>query len=166
MLKIGNRRSPVISAIGFLGLMMSLTASTVSAQFSNANYTGRYTCNEASILDFYTAVIRYTPNGAGGYTDGVLIASLEPFASPTMLFCTYLLQPVSNYAIDTTGVGFEMLTWGAAVGNNALCPASFVDETATALRSILNANGASIRAEFASANLLNSFFPGHGTCVQ
>jgi hypothetical protein len=173
-----NRISKVIAAVGLLGLLVGLSAPRVSAQtnevvaFSNAVYAGRYACTTASDDDFFTAVIKYNPNGSGAYSDGILIASLNAFApfgtaTPSASFCTYALDlAASSYSIGTDGTGFESLSWVAATTNNGACPASFIDQTSIALRNITDTTGAITRAEFATADLLGRDEPGHGFCLK
>jgi hypothetical protein len=156
--------------------MLGLSAPMVSAQvvtFSNANYVGRYACTNAVRSDSLTAVIKYNPNGSGAYSAGTLVAALTPFApfgtaSPSMSFCNYTLDiAASSYNIASDGTGFEQLVWTAATTNNGACPPSFEDQTAIGLRNMQDATGiAVIRAEFASANLLNGNEAGHGTCLK
>jgi hypothetical protein len=176
MFRNGNRLSKLIAVVGVVSLMMALLVSRASAQvttFSNKNYNGSYACRDASDFDFFTAVFQYTPNGAGGYTTGTLVATLNNFtgfdsAAPAAQFCTFLLQTAASaYSIDTTGLGFETLTWLPSAGNNAACfPAAFfVNQTQIALRNLTSSNGATIRAEFSDDNLLDEDDPGHGTCV-
>jgi len=176
MSKNENRRSKLITALGLVGLMLGLSAPMVSAQvvtFSNANYAGRYACTNANHNDNQTAVIRYIPNGFGAYLGGTLTADLTFFApfgtaSPSMSFCDYTLDlAASSYNIAADGTGFEQLVWTAAITNNGACPLSFEDQTAIGLRNMQDASGiAVIRAEFASANLLNGNEGGHGTCLK
>jgi hypothetical protein len=180
MLRNGNPISKLIAALAVFGLTMALVAPNVSAQvtsFSTKNYNGSYSCRYAAFADFDTAVSQYSPNGSGGYTTGTLVATLNiylPFAAtpPASAFCTYFLQTgESAYSIDTTGVGFETLSWAASVTNNAACPPSWIDQDQIALRNLTTSNGATIRAEVADDDLLpitpaDVFpFPGHGTCL-
>jgi len=176
MSKNENRRSKLITALGLVGLMLGLSAPMASA-FSNANYAGRYACSAASNSDSLTAVIKYNPNGSGAYSAGTLIASLEPFDTdadllpPSMDFCFYTLDVVaSSYNIATDGTGFEQLVWTAAPTNSTTppgCPLTFTEQTAIGLRNMMDAGGVVvIRAEFATANLLNGNEGGHGTCLK
>jgi len=169
--------SKLITALGVAGLMLGLFAPRVSAQppFSNAQYTGRYACSSASDDNFFTAVIKYNPNGNGAYSAGTLVASLEPFDAdvditpPSGDFCFYTLDiPASSYTIGTDGSGFEELVWAPVTtpANPSGCPSSFEDQTAIALRNMLDTTGATIRAEFSSANLLGQDEPGHGLCLK
>jgi hypothetical protein len=154
--------------------MMALLISRASAQvtsFSNKNYSGSYSCRDASFDDFFTAVFQYTPDGGGSYTSGTLVATLNGFVAfdtspPAAQFCTYFLQTAASaYSIDTTGLGFETLTWLPSVANNANCPGTFVNQTQIALRNLTSSNGATSRAEFSDDNFLDLDAPGHGTCL-
>jgi len=174
-----NRISKVITAVGLLGMLVGLSAPRVSAEvtdqvtaFSNKVYVGRYGCTTASDDDFFTAFIKYNPNGSGAYSAGTLIAALTAFTTfvpgaASMQFCTYTLDPAaSSYSIGTDGTGFESLSWVAATPPTPGCPASFIDETSIALRNITDITGAVTRAEFASANLLGQDEAGHGACLK
>jgi hypothetical protein len=179
MSRHGNRISKLIAALGVFGLVMALAVPRVGAQvttFSAANYTGPYGCTISNNDDFDTAVIQYSPDGSGGYTTGTLVASSSAFgigfdaATPAGNYCTWFLEPSeSAYSIDSTGLGFETLTWTPSIANNAACPGAFTDEDAIALRNLTNPT-ASIRAEVADGNLFNfgvtDDFAGHGTCLN
>jgi hypothetical protein len=169
----------VIAALGVFGFMNTLWALRASAQdtFSDANYSGRYGCEISFDEDFFTAVYKYNPNGAGGYANGTLIGSLNNFAvfdntAPASQFCTYFLKTApSVYSIDSTGVGSETLSWTPSVTNNLACPGAFTDETFIVLHNISqnDQNGASIRAEVADRNFFGidpGGNAGHGTCVK
>jgi hypothetical protein len=168
-----NRITKLITALGVVGLMIGFYAPRVYAQhnttgLSTVNYTGRYACLLASDGSFYTAVFTYNPNGAGIYTNGTLIASSDAFVGglPTA-FCTYNINThLSSYTVSGHGTGFESVTWGAAGNNGAFCPPSFVDNTAIALRNVVNRNGASIDAEISDGNLLGQGFAGRGYCLK
>jgi len=175
MSRNGNRISKLIVALVVFGLSTVLWVPRMGAEvttFSVKNYNGSYACRYASFEDFFTAVSQYTPNGAGGYTTGTLVASLNAFtgfnsAAPASQFCTFFLEPsASFYSIDATGLGFEELSWTPSVANSPLCfPAAFfIDQDQIALRN-LTQNGATIRAELSDDNLLDIGVPGHGTCV-
>jgi hypothetical protein len=172
----------LMAAVGAFGLTMALAVPRVSAQvttFSTKNYSGNYGCTLKTTLDAISAVIQYHPDGNGGYTSGTLVASLQDFlvaynpAAPAGQFCTYFLQTgASAYSIDSTGVGFETLSWAPSVANPAGCgPAAgtFIDQDAIVLRNITTPV-ASIRAETADANLFDrgTAAPpnvGHGSCL-
>ena len=170
-----NSITKLITALGVLGLVIGFYVPRVNAQaphaettLSTANYSGRYVCLVTSDGDFYSAVIKYNPNGASGYSAGTLIASSDAFVGglPTA-FCTYNINThLSAYTVSGHGTGFESVTWGAAGNNGAFCPPSFVDNTAIALRNIVNKNGASIDAEISDGNLLGLGFAGHGYCLK
>jgi hypothetical protein len=173
-----NRIATLIAALGAFGFMTALWVPRASAQvtsFSDSNYTGRYGCEISFDEDFFTAVYKYNPNGAGGYANGTLIGSLNNFAvyndaAPASQFCTYFLETAASaYSVDSTGIGSETLSWTPSVANNAACPGAFIDETFIALRNITNAIGASIHADIADRNLFGIDPPGdagHGICVQ
>jgi hypothetical protein len=180
MSRHGNRISKLIAALGVFALVMALAVPRVGAQvttFSTANYTGPYACTIASDFDFFTAVIQYSPDGAGGYTTGTLVASSSAFdgigfdqATPASNYCTWFLEPsASAYSIDSTGLGFETLSWTPSVANNVNCVGAFTDEDAIALRNLTNPT-ASIRAEVADGNLFgfgaSDDFAGHGSCLN
>jgi len=170
-----NSMTKLIMALGVLGLAMGLSAPRVNAQaphalttFSAKNYNGRYVCLVASDGDFYSAVIKYNPNGAGGYTQvGTLIASDDAFpGGMNNAFCTYNLNlPVSAYTIDGHGLGFEKLAWNLVSGPSS-CPVTFIDNTAIALRNLINNNAAVVDSEFSDGNLLGQGFAGHGYCLK
>jgi len=167
-------KSKIIAGLAVVGVLMVLSSSRASAQLTVANYVGRYACTNASDDDFFTAIIKYGPNGGGAYTAGTLIASANAFVGfPTVSasgdYCIYTLDPAaSSYSIGTDGTGFEELTWTSTGTNNATlgCPGSFGDQTAIGLRNDLNPDGSTIRAEFASVNLLDENEPGHGHCLK
>jgi len=181
MSRNGNRISKLIVALGVFGLSTVVWVPRMSAEvttFSVKNYNGSYACRYASSDDFFTAVSQYTPNGAGGYTTGTLVETINNFdgfdeAAPASQFCTFFLQPsASFYSIDTTGLGFEELSWIPSVANDpVLCfpTAFFIDQDQIALRNLTSSNGATIRAEVSDDNLLGTgtlfSTPGHGTCV-
>jgi hypothetical protein len=168
----------LIGALGVVGLVMSLGAPRSGAEvssFSAAIYSNRYVCALTTDFDFQTAVAKYNPNGAGGYTAGTLIASLNGFdtdAAGQSGFCQYSLDTTSSfYTIDGHGLGFEKLVWTAAASNDTACPdsnpaASFTDLTAIAVRNVTNANGQIIEAEVSSDNLLDQGEAGHGYCLK
>jgi len=168
MSRNGNRILKLIAALGVFGLMMAFSVARVSA-FSDANFKGSYACSDSSDADFFTAVFQYTPDGAGGYSTGTLVASLDPFfpfnpSAPASQFCTYFLQTAASaYSIDTTGLGFETLSWTPSVANNPLCPGTFINESQTALGNELK-SGIASTAEYSDDNLLDIGDPGHGTC--
>ena len=172
-----NRKSKIMIGLATFGLLVGLNAPRVSA-LDASNYKGRYGCGvasdeDATLGDFFTAIIRYRPNGSGAYDAGTLVASLTAFATPfpvvstTGDYCKYALDvAASSYSISSQGTGFEVLSWTASSTNPAACPASFIDETAIGLRNDLNAAGQTARAEFVSVNLLGEDEAGHGTCYK
>ncbi len=174
MSNIKNHKSKAIVGFVAVALMMGMSLPKAHAQLSSANYSGRYACASASDDNFYTAIIKYGPNGSGAYAAGTLIASADAFTtfptvSPTGDYCIYTLDTAaSSYSIGSDGSGFESLSWTSTGPNNATlgCPGSFVDQTAIGLRNDLNASGATLRSEFTSANLLGEDEPGHGHCLK
>jgi hypothetical protein len=175
-----NSRVKAVSIVGACGLLIAVGGRPATAQvssFSPANYNGRYVCTNASDFDFYTAVIKYNPNGQGGYTAGTMVANDDAFlfGDPTK-FCSYTLNTASSfYTLDGHGLGFEKLVWTGAGSNDASCPcagntcngtSSFTDQTAIALRNLTNSNGVVIDAEFSSGNLLDQLSSGHGYCLK
>jgi len=157
--------------LGACGLLVAFGNTAANAQvssFSTANYDNRYVCTNAADADFFTAVIKYNPNGAGGYTAGTLVASSDAFLGGAPdTFCNYTLNTTTSaYTISGQGLGFEKLVWTAASSNAAVCPASFVDNTAIALRNLTNSNGIVVDAEFSSGNLLGQLESGHGYCLK
>jgi len=161
-----NRIAKLIAVLGVFGLTMAFSVPTVSAQittFSAASYSGRYGCNLSFDEDFFTAVYKYNPSGAGGYgSGGTLIGSLNNFVFPFNIgapagqFCTYFLQPANSvYTVDSTGVGNEILSWVPSVANSPFCPGAFIDETFFALSSIAttSSSGISTHAVVADRNL-------------
>jgi len=170
-----NSISKLIAALGVLGLVIGLSAPKASAQaphaeatLSAANYTGRYVCRSASDGDFFTAVTKYNPNGAGRYTAGTLIASDDAFiGGSASAFCTYTLSTVQSlFTINGHGLGFEKLVWIASSTNPVSCPPNFIDNTAIALRNLINNNMAVVEADFSSGNLLAQGKAGHGYCLK
>jgi hypothetical protein len=173
-----NRTSKLIAALGVFSLMMGLSIPKVSAEvitFSDAQYSGRYGCVVSSDHDFFTAVVKYNPDGAGGYLVGIMIASLNNFAlyntaAPAGQFCTYFLDTAASaYSIDSTGAGFETLSWLPSVTNNGAClpTVAWTDETAIVLRNLTEGLGRNtISSDFTSNNLLDEDLSGHGTCLK
>jgi hypothetical protein len=173
-----NRKSKIIVGLAVFGLLITLYAPRASA-FTAANYSGRYACGVTAtsgavgLGDFFTAIIRYRPNGAGAYDAGTLIASLTAFATPFPIvsatgdYCTYALDPAaSSYTIGSDGTGNEVISWVASATNPAGCPGSFIDQTAIGVRNDLNVANQSIRAEFVDADLLGQDEAGRGTCLK
>jgi hypothetical protein len=169
-----NNITTLITALGVLGLAIGLSAPRAYAQaphaevtLSTANYSGRYGCLVTSDSGFYTAVVKYNPSGTGTYTAGTLVASDDAFPlGLATAFCTYSLNGDSFYSIDGHGLGFEKLIWNAASTNDPSCPGTFIDNTAIALRNLININGAVIDSEFSDGNLLSQGFAGHGYCLK
>jgi hypothetical protein len=171
-----HRISKLVAALGGVGLLLGLSVPRAGAElstFSAANFSGRYVCTEASDDDFFTAVIKYGPNGGGAYAAGTLVAAendfVSPFvSSPSMAFCTYTLDTTgSSYNITSTGFGFEQLVWTLTSTNpNCTGPASFVDQHIIILRNTPNAANQVQRADFSSVNNLGETDAGHGTCVK
>ncbi len=179
-----NSISKLITSLGLVGLVMCFCTPIVSAQepaavpaggFTNAVYSGRYVCNVSSSnesiggTEFYTATIKYNPDGGGGYSGtGTLTAADDAFPGGSGSHtCSYTLDPSSSYAITSNGTGFERLVWNANSGNEAgVCPATFTDLRAIALRNLLNNNGKVVDAEVSSTNLLGFPTAGHGYCLK
>ena len=169
-----NSMTKLIRALGVLGLVIGFYVPRVNAQaphaettLSTANYSGRYVCLVTSDGDFYSAVIKYNPNGASGYSAGTLIASDDAFTGGlATAFCTYSINGSSLYTIDGHGLGFEKLIWNAASTNDPSCPTAFIDNTAIALRNLINNNGAVVDSEISDGNLLGQGFAGHGYCLK
>jgi hypothetical protein len=191
MSKDKNSMFKLIMSIGLVGLAMCFYTPRVNAQdtqdgpkavvageFTNAFYSGRYICNVSTNFasstgttngtEFYTAVIKYNPNGGGGYSGvGTLNASDAAFTGGSgTAFCSYTLDPTSAYAITSNGTGFEKLVWDASSSNETVCPASFTDLRAIALRNLLNNNGIVIDSEVSSTNLLGEATAGRGYCLK
>ena len=171
-----NRKSKIIAGWAAFALLVSLYVPRASA-FDATNFRGRYACSaeagNGTLGDFFSAIIRYFPNGGGAYQAGTLVASLTAFATPfpvvsaTGDYCAYALDvAASSYTIGSDGTGFEVLSWVASSTNPAGCPASFTDQTAIGIRNILSADNQTIRAEFVDADLLGSDEAGHGTCLK
>jgi hypothetical protein len=174
--------SKLIASLGVVGLVIGFCAPRASAQvpageFTAANYSGRYACvastgpaiaNAAGNQgEFASAVIKYKPNGSGGYSGtGILSANDSAFGGSGTAFCSYTLATGSFYTISGDGTGFEKLIWTASTSNEAVCPASFTDLRDIALRNVLNINNVVIDAEFSSVNLLGQTSAGHGYCLK
>ena len=182
MLKQKNSMFKLIISLGLVGLAMCFCTPRASAQdgpaavpagqFTNAIYSGRYVCNVSSNdqgvgTAFFTAVIKYNPNGGGGFSGtGTLKAADDAFGGSGSAFCTYTLDPTSSYAINSKGTGVETLVWDASSGNESICPLSFRDLRAIALRNRLNNNGVTIDSEVSSTNLLGQATAGRGFCQK
>jgi hypothetical protein len=169
-----NNKSKVITSLAVVGLLVALYAPGASA-FDTTSYSGRYACNvsanNGTVGSFFTAVIRYRPNGSGAYQGGDLYASLSAFAATptpgTADFCHYTLDVgASSYSIGADGTGNEALSWVADTTNNAACPASFVDQTAIGVRNVLDVTNTTVRAELVDADLLGVDESGSGTCYK
>jgi hypothetical protein len=170
-----HRISKLVAALGGVGLLLGLSVPKAGAflsTFSTKNYSGRYVCTEASDDDFFTAVIKYGPNGGGAFMAGTLVAAennflFPPVDIPALAFCPYELNlAASSYTISDDGHGFEQLTW-TQTPVNANCPvASFTDQAIIALRNTPNAANQVQRADFSSVNLLGQTDAGHGTCYK
>lgn len=166
-----HSKSRVITILAVVGLLMSLSVPRANA-LGSANYSGRYACTVATAGDFATAVIKYGPNGGGAYNGGTLIASVNAFSTfPNAAgnYCEYSLDiGMSAYVIDSTGVGFETLSWTptASTASNASCPAAFVDQTAIGLSTDINSSGSTMSSVFVDNNLLGVNAAGHGHCLK
>jgi hypothetical protein len=169
----------IIVSLGVLGLVIGFCAPRVNAQvpagaFTNAHYSGRYACiattglNSSSGGEGASAVMKLKPNGAGGYdSTSILSANDSAFGGSGTSFCSYTLDTTqSAYTVSSDGTGFESLVWTASSANEAVCPASFTDLRAIALRNLLNINGVVIDVEFSSANLLGLVSAGNGYCLK
>jgi hypothetical protein len=53
--------------------------------FTDADFGRQSFCAPESDSDFFTAVIKYTPNGRGAYTGGILVGSLDAFGGTLIL---------------------------------------------------------------------------------
>lgn len=170
-----HRIAKLVAAVGGVGLLIGLSVPRAGAElstFSSKNYSGRYVCTEASDDDFFTAVIKYGPNGGGAYTAGTLIGAennflFPPTDIPALAFCPYDLNlAASSYTISADGHGFEQLVW-SQTPVNPNCPiTTFIDQHIIALRNTPNAQDQVQRADFASVNLFDQADAGHGTCVK
>jgi hypothetical protein len=179
--------SKLIASLGVFSLVIGFCAPDVSAvannpavpagSFSAANYSGRYGCVESTGPaigvaagnqgEFASAVMKIKPNGSGGYNaTSTLSANDSAFGGSGTSFCSYTLTTGSFYTISGDGTGFEKLIWAASSSNEAICPASFTDLRAIALRNLINVNGVSIDGEFSSVNFLGQISAGHGYCLK
>jgi hypothetical protein len=171
-----HRISKIVAAVGGVGLLFGLSVPKAGAflsSFSTKNYSGRYICTEASGDDFFTAVIRYGPNGGGAFNSGNLVAAENNFSFPPLdplplAFCFYNLNlAASSYSVTATGFGFQQLFWTQTSPTNPNCPIlSFLDQSIIALRNTPDANNDVQRADFSSVNLLDQLEAGHGTCYK
>ena len=168
-----GRKSMIVAGFALFGLLSFVFVTRASA-LDVSSYAGRYACNEESNGDTFTAIIKYGPDGAGAYNGGTLIGSLTAFSlafptvSPTADYCLYALDlNMSFYTISSKdGTGFENLVWNAGPRNDPACPASFTDQTAISLGTVLNSSGQTLREEFVSADLFGTPVAGHGSCVK
>lgn len=170
-----NRASKLVAALGGVGLLLGISVPQASAQltsFSAKNYGGRYVCTEASLDDFFTAVIKYGPNGGGAYMSGTLVAAennflFPPVDIPALAFCPYSLNlAASSYTISADGHGFEQLVWTQSPANPNCPVTDFIDQHIIALRNTPNAQGQVQRSDFASVDNLGQDDAGHGTCYK
>lgn len=172
-----NSIAKLIATLGVLGLVSGLSAPNASAApvvphaeatLSTTNYENRYVCRSASGDDHFTAVTKYNPDGAGKYTAGTLMASDQAFpGGSASVFCSYSLDTRGSfYTINGHGTGFEKLVWAAAATNSRSCPGSFIDNTAIALRNLINNNASVVEADFTDGNLLGQGKAGHGYCLK
>jgi hypothetical protein len=174
MSTIGNHRLKALAGLAALALVMGISLPNAHAQLSATNYSGRYACAVSSDDNFYTAIVKYGPNGQGAYAAGTLIAAANAFVafptvSPSGDYCIYTLDTTSSsYNIGSDGMGFESLSWVSTGPNNSTlgCPSSFVDQTAIGLLGAFNASATTQRSEFVDANLLGEDEPGHGHCLK
>jgi hypothetical protein len=170
-----HRISKLIVALGGVGLLLGLSVPKAGAElnsFSAKNYDGRYICTEASQDDFFTAVIKYGPNGGGAYMSGTLVGAennflFPPVDIPALAFCSYSLNlAASSYSINADGSGTEQLVWVQSPVN-ANCPiGSFTDQHFLLLRNTPNAANQVQRSDFSSVNLFDQADAGHGTCYK
>jgi hypothetical protein len=164
--------SKLIASLGVFGLVICFCAPRVSAQvpagtFTAANYSGRYVCSASTGTLSDTAVMKLKPNGAGAYTaTSSLSANDGQFSGDGTANCNYTLGTGSAYTVSGDGTGFEMLNWTASAANPTVCPASFTDLRAIALRNLTNINGVVINVEFSSDNLLGQANAGWGLCLK
>jgi len=179
----------LFAVLGGAGLALGICVPRASAAnpppFSNSNYDNRYICNVTSDENFFTAVIRVTPNGNGTYTDGTLVTPLDSFGvvpfnpadTPEDNSCSYgLVAPSSSYVVSANGLTVEVQTWKASPGNDPSCPDSplgtFVMSNEIVLRANVNANGKVQNASISSGNLLDQGVifvtedPGDGFCFK
>lgn len=179
MSRIQSQKAKLIMAVAALGFVTTVSVSKANA-LDNSNYKGRYACtaqeeilpSAISGLNPATAIYKIGPNGAGAYNPGgVLVAAVEAFATVTTPgtgdFCFYSIDPAaSSYHLGSDGFGFEDISWVASATNPTGCPGSFEDQTAVGIRNDLNADGATIRTDFADVDLLGSTEAGYGHCLK
>jgi hypothetical protein len=187
MLRSVNGIPKLVTALAVVGLIMGLSALRASAapatpsvgsndqvtSFTNANWSGRYACQDTSDDDFFTAVMKLNPNGAGAFDGGTLSGSADAFGVEAPIasadFCLYNLDlPDSSYSITANGTGFAEMTWVPPfpVTNDPLCPLAFENQYAVNLRGNVEPGTLNVlRAELASANLFDEDEPGHGYCL-
>jgi hypothetical protein len=173
--------SKIIMYLGALGLVIGFCAPRANAQvpagaFTNAHYSGRYACVASTGLssssggEGASAVMKLKPNGSGGYdSTSVLSANDSAFGGSGSSFCSYTLDTTqSTYTVSGDGTGFEKLVWTANSSNEGpnICPGTFTDFRAIALRNLLNINGVVIDVEFSSTNLLGQTSAGNGYCLK
>jgi len=175
----------LFAALGGAGLAFGLwvpgaRSATLPPPFSNANYLNRYVCNETTNGHLFTALMRLHPNGAGTFDNGTMFAPVssdggvsDTTLPPTANFCTFNLDVAgSSYAVDTHGIGVEVLSWTQSSTNPAECASpfpttSFMSSDAFVMRvQGAKPSGASVRTEVTSDNLLDQGFPGDGYCVK
>jgi hypothetical protein len=169
----------IITYLGALGLVIGFCAPRANAQvppgaFTNANYSGRYACIATTGLstssggEGASAVMKLKPNGVAGYdSTSTLSANDSAFGGSGSSFCSYTLDTTTSaYTVSSDGTGFETLVWTASGSNEVICPGSFTDMHAIALRNLLNNNGVVIDVEFSSANLLGVTSAGNGYCLK
>jgi hypothetical protein len=195
MSRKGKAVAKLFASLGVVGLVIGYCGSRVNAgvavpagSFTVANYSGRYVCvastgptaaSGATAAGFQgeyaSAVMKLKPNGSGGYNaTSILSANDSAFGGTGSGFCSWTLAAGSLYTISGDGTGFEKLIWAAntpPTGDTGICPGSFTDLRAIALRNLLNINGVSVDAEFASANLFgdtttHGASAGHGFCLK
>ena len=160
----------ICSSLGVLSLVVGFGATRALA-FSNADFSGRWVCEQGSDSDFYTEVYKINPDGAGGFTGtGALsgsAVSIIVFDSTNAAanFCNYTLAGsgsggASSYSCTTQGLCTLDLHWNAALTNNGSCPPSFAQADVVALRS------AQTTALVTSGNVFDEDEAGHGSCAK
>ena len=186
MLKRKWVAAKLFAALGGAGLAFGLWVPGAGAvgplppPFSNGNYLNRYVCNEQTDGNLFSALIRLKSNGAGTFDGGTMFAPLssdggvsDTALPPTANFCIFDLDIAgSSYAVDSHGVGVEVLSWTQSSTNPAGCATPFPTATIVSSDTFvlrvegIKLSGASVRSDLTSDNLLDEDSPGHGYCVK